>query len=246
MVASSARHSAQPAHTGQFEDGVAEVPTGALQMNLATSQEFRRRMGCLLLAFGLLMLPGSVDAETVIKPIPTQYIAALGDPGASSGIGADSWGLWRLDPGPRGVRLSGYEALQAHGGVAPAQWKFDGSDWWLEEHGLIMEQPEFPIPPGRYVVTGGREVTAILTIHPKGDDGAQHWELDRGATLYDVTHLRCRSARYTPAASENSCSPDKARQTDFPVVSGGPMPPVEGCNKQDYQVLIVIGMAEES
>ena len=22
------------------------------------------------------------------------------------------------------------------------------SDWWLEEHGLIMEKPSFPLPPG--------------------------------------------------------------------------------------------------
>jgi hypothetical protein len=205
-----------------------------------------RRMIGVALAIGLIMLPAPVDAETVLKPIPTQYIAALGDPGATSGTGAESWGLWRLDPGPRGVELSGYESLKADGGVAPAQWRFDGSDWWLEEHGLIMEQPEFPIPPGRYVVTGGREVTAILTVHPKGDDGVQHWELDRGATLHDVTHLRCRSARYTPAAGANSCTPAKAQITNFPVAPGGPMPPVEGCNKQDYEVLIVIGMAVES
>ena len=34
--------------------------------------------------------------------------------------------------------------------------------------------------------------------------------------------------------------------TAFPVAPGGPMPPVEGCNKQDYEVLIVIGMAVDS
>jgi hypothetical protein len=212
------------------------------QMILTGRHRTRRLMSCVLLALGLLAPPGLADAETVLKPIPTQYIAALGDPGATSGVGAESWGLWRLDPGPRGVRLSGYEALKAEG-VAPAQWKFDGSDWWLEEHGLIMEQPEFPLPPGRYVVTGGREVTAVLTVHPKGDDGVQGWELDRGATLHDVTHLRCRSARYTPATGETSCSPARAPAAAFPVAPGGPMPPVEGCNKQDYEVLIVIGMA---
>ena len=210
-------------------------------MILAALHRTRQLMSCVALAMGLLMLPRPVDADTVLKPIPTQYIAALGDPGATSGVGAESWGLWREDPGPRGVRLTGYAALKADG-VAPAQWKFDRSDWWLEEHGLIMEQPEFPLPPGRYVVTGGREATAVLTVHPSGDDGVQHWELDNGATLYDVTHLRCRSARYTPAA-DNSCSPDKAPMTAFPVAPGMPMPPVEGCNKQDYEVLIVIGMA---
>jgi len=204
----------------------------------------RRLGGGVLLAMALLVLPGPVGAATVIKPIATQFIAALGDPGASSGTGAESWGLWREDPGPRGVRLSSYEALKADG-VAPALWKFDRSDWWLEEHGLIMEQPEFPLPPGKYVVTGGREVTAVLTVHPKGDDGLQHWELDNGATLYDVTHLRCRSARYTPATA-NSCSPAKARMTAFPVAPGESMPPVEGCKKQDYEVLIVIGMAVDN
>lgn len=211
-------------------------------MKLTTKHATSRLASCALLAMGLLVLPGPVEAATVLKPISTQYIAALGDPGATAGVGADAWGLWREDPGPRGVRLSSYDALKADG-VAPARWKFDGSDWWLEEHGLIMEQPAFPIPPGRYVVTGGREMTAILTVHPKGDDGAQHWELDQGATLYDVTHLRCRSARYTPAASGNSCSPAKAQMTAFPVAPGAAMPPVEGCNKQDYEVLIVIGMA---
>jgi hypothetical protein len=206
----------------------------------------RPLLGCLLLAIGLLTLPAQSAAETAFKPIPTQYIAALGDPGASSGIGADTWGLWRLDPGPRGVRLTSYETLKADGDVAPAQWKFDGSDWWLEEHGLIMERPMFPIPPGKYVVTGGRETTAVLTVHAKGDDGVQHWELDNGATLYDVTHLRCRSARYTPAAGGDSCSPAKAQMSAFPVAPEGAMPPVEGCNKQDYDVLIVIGMVEDN
>ncbi len=213
-------------------------------MTSAAMRTWRRRLNRAILAIGLLLLPGPAGAETLIQRIPTQYIAVLGDPTANSGMGAESWGLWRVDPGPRGVALSDYESLKA-GGVAPAQWTFDGADWWLEEHGLIMEQPMFPIPAGRYLVTGGREMTAILTVHPKGADGVQHWKLDNGATLYDVTHLRCRSARYTPAAGANSCSPAKAQMSSFPVAPGGPMPPVEGCNKQDYDVLIVIGMAVE-
>ncbi len=206
----------------------------------------RRLLGWLQLAIGVLILPAQGGAEMIYKPIQTQYIAALGDPGATSGAGAASWGLWRVDPGPRGVRLTGYETLKAEGGIAPAQWRFDGSDWWLEEHGLIMEQPEFPLPPGKYVVTGGRETTAVLTVHAQGDDGAQHWELDQGATLYDVTHLRCRSARYTPAAGGESCSPAKAQMSALPVAPGAAMPPVDGCNKQDYEVLIVIGIVEDN
>ena len=206
-----------------------------------------------LLAMGLLMMMVALGQsahaqgkdQTKIKRIPTQYIAALGDPGANSGSGAQSWGLWRVDPGPRGVRLGRYEQLKAAGGIAPAQWKFDSTDWWVEEHGLIMERPVFPVPSGKYLVTGDREVTTVLTIHPRDKDGNQRWELGDGAKLYDVTHLACRSARYTPVTS-NSCSPAKAPKTAFPVAPGALMPPVEGCNKQDYAVLIVIGVAVEN
>ena len=175
--------------------------------------------------------------------VPTQFIAALGEPGAHGGSNAQEWGLWRVDPGPRGVPLTSYERLKQVGGVAPAQWKFDGNDWWLEEHGLIMEQPSFPLAAGRYLVTGDRETTAILTIHRPDKDGHQRWELSDGATLYDVTHLACRSARYTPAAGANSCSPAKAPRSAFRVPPGQPMPAVDGCHKQDYAVLIVLGVA---
>ena len=217
-------------------------------MGLAMAHRVRQPLGCVFLLLSLLMLPASrpAAAETAFKRVATQYIAALGDPGATSGSGAEAWGLWRLDPGPRGVRLDGYETLQASGGVAPANWQFSGSDWWLEEHGLIMEQPAFPILPGKYVVTVGREVTSVLTIDAKGADGVQHWRLGDGAKLYDVTHLRCRAARYTPAAAGTSCTPGKAQQSAFPVVPGAAMPPIAGCRKQDYTVLIVIGIAEEN
>ena len=184
--------------------------------------------------------------QTKFRRISTQYIAALGDPGTTSGSGAQLWGLWPLDPGPRGVKLNRYQSLREAGGVAPARWKFNEADWWLEEHGLIMEQPTVPLPPGKYVVTGARKVTAVLTIHPPDSHGDGRWELDQGATLYDVTHLACRSARYTPATAGSSCSPAKAKQTAFPVAPGGAMPPVEGCAKQDYAVLIVIGMGVEN
>jgi hypothetical protein len=183
----------------------------------------------------------AAGVQTKFRRISTQFIAALADPNASSGSGAQSWGLWRLDPGPRGVSLDRYERLQAAGGVTPAGWEFDRADWWLEEHGLIMEQPEFPLSAGRYLVTGDREVSAVLTIHALEQDGTQRWELDNDATIYDVTHLRCRSARYTPA-SGNSCSPARAKMSAFPVSPGAEMPPVEGCNKQDYTVLLVIGV----
>lgn len=182
--------------------------------------------------------------QTKFTPISPQYLAVLSDPQAKSGTGAETWGYWRVDPGPRGVTLSRYESLKEAGGVAPAKWQFDGTDWWLEEHGLIMESPDFPVAPGKYLVTGDREATAVLTVHPKDAAGAQRWELSDNATIYDVTHLACRSARYTPM-SANSCSPEKAQQQSFPVRPGAEMPAVEGCNKQDYAVLIVIGLPEE-
>lgn len=178
------------------------------------------------------------------KPIPIQYIAALGDTQARSGNNAHTWGLWRRDPGPRGVALANYDRLQSNGGIAPAKWHFDTQDWWLEEHGLMMEAPEFPLPPGFYKVTGGREIAAVLTVHVKAKDGTQHWQLDNNATIYDVTHLRCRSGRYRPTTSDSFCSPSSAKQSDFPVEPGAEMPVVDGCDKQDYSVFIVTEVAE--
>jgi hypothetical protein len=198
-------------------------------------------------AAATLALPAAawaaVDRSQFMR-VPTQYIAALAPPQATSGNNAETWGLWRQDPGPRGVRLKYYDRLQ--NGVAPAGWRHDKSAWWLEEHGLLMESPDFPIPAGQYLVTGDRETTSVLTVRPAGSDGHQRWELADGATLYDVTHLRCRSALYTPAKAGGSCSPTAARESDFPVAPGAAMPPVTGCAKQDYQVLIVIGKPKDA
>lgn len=200
----------------------------------------------------------AVADDGKIQPLPTpklqrypqiRFIAALGDPKASSGTGAEKWGLWRDDPGPRGVYLRDYSRKLAKTGVAPAGWSFQKDDWWLEEHGLIMSTPEaLPrkrydknskevLPYKRYVVTGDREVTTVLTVYENGK-----WQLGKG-TLYDVTHLPCRSARYTPLSSEgnSSCLPTSADGKNFPVKPGAPMPPVSGCNKQDYAVLFVLG-----
>jgi hypothetical protein len=190
-----------------------------------------------------VLLWGSMAfADTVkFKRIPTQFIAALVDPGASSGTGAEKWGVWEVDPGPRGVWLKNFGEELSSGGVAPANWKFDPDDWWLDENGLIMEHPVFPLKPGRYLVTGRRAATAILTVHPADAQGVQSWELGNKATIHDVTHLKCRSARYTPATGR-SCSPATVDQRNFPVAPGGVMPLVDGCNKQDYSVLFIIGV----
>eukprot|EP00614_Pseudopedinella_elastica_P034713 CAMPEP_0172623866 /NCGR_PEP_ID=MMETSP1068-20121228/132124_1 /TAXON_ID=35684 /ORGANISM="Pseudopedinella elastica, Strain CCMP716" /LENGTH=162 /DNA_ID=CAMNT_0013432597 /DNA_START=39 /DNA_END=527 /DNA_ORIENTATION=+ len=157
---------------------------------------------------------------------------------ASSGNGAQNWGIWTKDPGPRGVRLERFGALEAAGGVAPAGWAFDSGDWWLEEHGLIMEKPEFPVPAARYllaVLNGPREgSTCVLTV---GADGG--WALDSDATLYDVTHLPCRSGRYSGGL------PSSANPRDFPVAHGAEMPEVPGCSKVDYAVLFVVGQEKK-
>ena len=196
-----------------------------------------------LLAVGLQQPAHGSDVDLAkFTRIEPQYIAALGAPGATSGNDAQSWGIWSQDPGPRGCNLDRYPQVKAAGGVTPSKWKFDGADWWLEEHGLIMEKPTFPLPPGKYLVTGDREVTSVLTIHPKDKAGHQRWELADGATLYDVTHLACRSARYTPATAKNACSPANVRTTGFPVTPDAAMPVVNGCRKQDYTVFIIIGL----
>jgi hypothetical protein len=184
-------------------------------------------------------------AEATFVRGETQYIAALGDPGSSSGDDAQDWGFWDVDPGPRGVWSTDYAELLANGGKAPAGWQFDAASWWLEEHGLIMEAPRFPLPAGQYVVTGGRETTSVLTVAAPDSAGKQAWSLADGATIYDVTHLRCRAAVYTAVAGQ-SCTPDKTPTDVFPMDPGRAMPQVEGCQKQDYQVLIVIGRMVES
>jgi hypothetical protein len=183
-----------------------------------------------------------VHAETFVR-MPTQFIAALAEPTAKSGTGAENWGLWRIDPGPRGVWATSYRNLMAGGGIAPAGWQFDANDWWLDENGLLMEHPEYGLAPGKYLVTGRRETTAVLTVHPKDAEGSQRWELDGGATIYDVTHLRCRSARYRPVNKAALCTPERAPLPAFPVEPGASMPAIEGCQKQDYTVLFIVGRA---
>lgn len=198
----------------------------------------------LRLILAVLLLAQPLRAETTIRQIDTQYIAALGAPTDTQGTNAADWGLWAKDPGPRGVWLKLFPAL-ATAGYAPAGWKFDPAEWWLEEHGLIMEKPQFPLAPGQYIVTGGRKVTTTLTIGAPDATGAQSWQLADGATLEQVTHLACRSAVYRSDAGA-ACSPDQARSFDFPVSPGAAMPAVTNCVKRDYAVLFVIGMVEGS
>merc|ERR1712241_359426 len=70
--------------------------------------------------------------------------------------------------------------VKAMGGFTPAGWTFDAGDWWMEENGLLMESPDFPLPEGQYLVTGGRETQAVLKV--SGDS----WSLSHEAKLSDV------------------------------------------------------------
>ena len=207
------------------------------------------RCGLFLLAAALATAVQPAAAENYrerFEPVrPAHYIAALADPDATSGNNAETWGYLPLDPGPRGVRLNKYPELVAAGGIAPAKWQFDNSAWWLEEYGRIMEAPQFPLPPGEYLVTGGREVLSALIVHPADENGNQRWELEHSATIHDVTHLGCRAAIYTPASTDQMCSPENAPRDAFQVAAGEPMPPIPGCNKQDYAVLVVIGLPKD-
>mmetsp|Transcript_27315 Transcript_27315/g.42219 ORF Transcript_27315/g.42219 Transcript_27315/m.42219 type:complete len:248 (+) Transcript_27315:47-790(+) len=206
-------------------------------------------------AAGTLLFPESCPAAEDTREPPKfrrypqiRFIAALGDPASGEGSGSEQWSQWKDDPGPRGVYLRNYESKLAKTGISPAGWSFDKDDWWLEEHGLIMSNPE-PLlrkrfvketkeilPYKRYVVTGDREVTTVLTVWEDG-----RWKLQKGS-LYDVTHLPCRSARYTPVEKRTgTCTPSMADRKMFPVRPGADMPPVSGCAKQDYAVLFVLG-----
>jgi len=213
---------------------------------IKTARQLICRIGLALLALAAPMAAVPAQAEDTFTRIPTQYIAALGDPQASSGNDAETWGLWAVDPGPRGVDVDNYAALVANGDVAPDGWQFDRAAWWLEEHGLIMEAPSFPLPAGQYVVTGGRQVTSVLTVEAPDATGKQAWSLADSASIYDVTHLGCRAALYTESDAGKACTPDKAPMSVFPMSPGTVMPAVEGCSKRDYQVLIVIGMVADS
>lgn len=201
----------------------------------------KRALTAIASAYVALALAGQAIAQANVTFFPTQYIAALADPHATSGTGAETWGIWTVDPGPRGVFLRDFKTDIATGGSTEAGWTFDPADWWLEEYGRIMEAPTFPLEPGQYVVTGNRDAVSILTVYAPDENGHMRWDLDKGATLHDVTHLGCRSARYTPAVAGGSCSPMNASTQMFPVEPGGVMPAVTGCAKQDYAVLLVVG-----
>ena len=199
------------------------------------------------IVLGLAFLfSGPAVAQHKFVALPKiQYIAALTDPKANAGNNAETWGIWRRDPGPIGVRLTQFDVLKATGGIGPAGWQFDPDDWWLDENGLIMKKPDFPVSPGTYIVTGGRETFSKLTIDAPDEEGRQAWRLDEGVEAFDVTHLPCRSARYRPldGAAPGSCTPASAPLPAWPVAPGSVMPDVPGCARLDYAVMFVVAIA---
>ena len=213
-------------------------------VGLAGSEEKDLSRTRQLISIGTIALWGALfaivgqaaDLQTLLK---SQYIAVTADPLAQSGTGAQDWGIWKVDPGPRGVYIKDFTSIDVDG-RAPAGWTFDPQTWWLEEYGRVMEAPTFPIEPGRYVVTGGRTTMALLTIKQPDENGDMAWTLSQNATLYDVTHLGCRSAVYTPIKAGEVCSPSQANPATFPIRPGDVMPSVTGCTKKEYAVLIVI------
>ena len=201
----------------------------------------RRKWITLLLSSLSVGVSSQTLAQTKFKRIRTQYIAALAQSNLTSGTGAENWGLWRIDPGPIGVWLRFYKLLQKAGNIAPAGWRFNIDDWWLDENGLIMKAPEFPMPAGKYYVTNGEEHISLLTVEPPDTTGTQAWSLSDNKTIANVTHGPCRSTRYTPENGLGTCSPVNANQNVFPLKPGEDPPPVQGCKRKKYAVLIVFG-----
>ena len=121
---------------------------GLIVQESSSIESSRRNLIINTVAGGLLTASGvaawelyklEVYTPTGFTRLPsTQFIAALGSPSATQGSGAEQWGLWRQDPGPRGVWLRDYESLESNNGVAPRGWKFDKDNFWIEEHGMLL------------------------------------------------------------------------------------------------------------
>src|SRR6202012_1673442 len=92
--------------------------------------------GCLILTAGVQQ-PASGADPPKFRRIEPQFIAALGDPGATSGNGAQLWGFWNQDPGPRACKLDHYPQLKATGvrrrsgslTLRIGGWKNTASSW---------------------------------------------------------------------------------------------------------------------
>lgn len=206
----------------------------------------RRVLTSALGAIGGAALAGPALGQIFYQRIPLQYIAALADPGATSGTGAETWGLWRVDPGPIGVPLRHYDALVEAGNRGPGGWQFDPNDWWLDENGILMKAPSFPMPATQLYITNGEGSFSLLTVEAPDAEGRQAWSLSRDQTIADVTHGPCRAGRYTPIDAAKGCSPADVDQSLFPLPIGDASPDVAGCERVQYAVLIVFGIPADA
>ena len=199
-------------------------------------------------AMSAISLPAAAQ-NTRFRRVRSQYIAALSAPDATEGDNAHTWGHWPVDPGPLGVWLRDYEQLVSTGGIGPGGWPFDKDDWWLDENGLLMMSPNFPMPSGRFLVTNAIDNVAMLTVEAPDSNGKQAWFISDGRTLGDITHEKCRSARYRPAAGGSSegvdCSPAIVQRDVFPLAPGEDPPAVKGCERVVYAVPIIFAVEEE-
>src|SRR5437899_10240008 len=91
-----------------------------------------------------------------------------------------------------------------------------------------MEKPTFPLSAGKYLVTGDRDVTTVLTVRPKDKNGNQRWELADGATLYDVTHLVCRLLLEKKKKAANARTAANVPTTGLTLAPGSAMTSVNG------------------
>jgi hypothetical protein len=70
-----------------------------------------------------------------------------------------------------------------------------------------------------------------------------------GDVIKGTGELNAKGTRHASTLPERMryCKtwPHPTQKTAFPVAPGRAMPPVEGCQKQDYAVLIVIGVGVE-
>ena len=94
------------------------------------------------------------------------------------------------------------------------------------------------------MVTNAVDNISVLTVENPDVDGNQFWRLSWGRTLGEITHLKCRSARFRPLAKGGDCSPKLADQSAFPLQPDQDPPEVANCSREVYAVPIIFAVAE--
>ena len=93
----------------------------------------------------------------------------------------------------------------------------------------LVEAPDFPLTPGRYLVTSSWLNTTVLVQSKSG-----HWSLENG-TVFNVTHLPDTDQMRDKGAQQQQIHPIFLWNLDQK------MPAVQGCVKKGYAVIFVIG-----